>query len=853
MGFFRGSKVGTTGSEPTLTVPAAGTAPPRAHWPQPLPNGLLPSFGPHYAPMPGPPPLNPLLPSPPPAGATPPQNGGWRTSVIRRILALTVCGTFATVVGIVGMMVYYTVALPDPLTLRHKERAPVIRILASDGSVLAERGAAHDFMPLDLLPKQVTDAVVATEDRRFYEHWGVDPAGMARAFFANIRAGRFAQGGSTLTQQLAKNLFLTHERTLTRKVEELLLALWLELRLTKSDILELYLNRVYFGGGAYGIEAASQRYFEKSARELTLAESAVIAGLLKAPSKYSPNASPGAARSRGRSVLKKMLAAGSIRAADEKRALAERIKFAEAKPGKEMNGVEYAVDFVLERMPPLVGAGHAEVVVETTIDADLQKQTHAIVTRKLAAQGESLATSQAAIVVLDVDGGIRALVGGRSYAESQYNRVVKARRQPGSAFKTFVFLAALESGLTPDTVAYDLPLTIEGWSPRNTSGRYQGAMPLRKALAESVNTVAARLQFDLGARRVADIARRLGIKSELREDPSLSLGTSEVSLLELTGSYGVLANGGAAIEPHGIRRVRMSSGRVLYARRATRTEQIIAPAHVGAMNDMLNAALVSGTGRRAALTRHPAAGKTGTTTDFRDAVFVGYTAHYAAGVWVGNDNSKPMNKVMGGGLPAEIWREIMVTAHVGKAPLSLPGTARVPLYVPPEEPASPTSALSENPEVLPWLQPSPIPRTAPVAEAHDAPSRDTSQALGEPAPKPQPMPSRISSRGLAPRILNSSRPAAATPSPLPAAVAPLPATPKSAATAYPQHQIGADFISRAVDGMPLEPSPGGVAGLPHGFDLDAIKQRLKASPVTAQSRPDGMMTLGTKPNSRTQN
>lgn len=831
MGFFRQSKNGASvspqPSSPPGTAPGVSAPAPFAlqhgAWPPPMPHHMLP-FPPVLAHGPGGP--HPL---PPPT----PGKGSRRLARMRLAFSAALLAGVAGTLGIAAMMVYYTIVLPDPLTLRHKERAPVIRILANDGSVLAERGTAHDFMPIDMLPKLVTDAVVATEDRRFYEHWGIDPAGMTRAFFANLRAGRFAQGGSTLTQQLAKNLFLTHDRTIGRKVEELLLALWLEMKLTKSEILELYLNRVYFGAGAYGIESAAQRYFEKSARALTLPEAAVIAGLLKAPSKYAPTASPGAARARGRSVLRKMLDARYISEADERRAHAERVRFAEAKATKEPDGVEYAVDYALEKMPALLGAGHAEVVVETTIDAALQKRTHAIVTKKLAEQGERLETSQAAVVVLDVDGGIRALVGGRSYADSQYNRAVKARRQPGSAFKPFVYLAGLESGLTPETVVYDLPLSIEGWTPRNTTGRYQGAMPLRRALAESVNTVAARLQFDIGARRIADAARRLGIKSDLREDPSLALGTSEVTLLELTGSYGVFANGGSAIVPHIIRRVRMSSGRVLFAQGASRTEQVVLPVHVGAMNDMLNSALTGGTGRRAALVRHPAAGKTGTTTDFRDAVFVGYTAHYVAGVWSGNDNGKPMNKVMGGGLPAEIWREVMVHAHAGKAPLALPGLIRSPS-------SEAVAELATEPQPTPALRPA--------------------EAL--PSQRPRPNPSPVVQRpdaAVIPAITSpiSSQPVAQRPLALPRQTS----APTQRAdgkllqqkvsrpdtTAHPTSRIDEDFIARALDGAKDADQLPAVAGLPSGFDVEAIRQRLKAAPDSSAKSPQGIMTLGAPP------
>jgi penicillin-binding protein 1A len=660
MGIFRkeAGEPGRPAAEPVLPMPPpqAGDARP------PFPFVFF-----RAGPPPGPPPPQ----QPPPAEPPKKRRIPWKT-----LFMVPAAAAAAGLVALGIMLVHYTMVFPDPLALRHKERAPVIRILARDGAVLAERGAAHDYMPVDMLPKHVTDAVVATEDRRFYEHWGVDPYGMIRAVFANLRAGRFAQGGSTLTQQLAKNLFLSPDRTLGRKLEELMLAIWLEVRLSKRDILELYLNQVYFGGGAYGIEAAAHRYFDKSARELNIAEAALIAGLLKAPSKYSPASSPGAARARGRSVVKKMREAGVIGAEDERRAERSRIVFAEAKGNREATGVEYAVDFVLERMPSLIAADHAEIVVETTIDAQLQRRVQQIVQGHLKAQGESLNAGQAAVVVLDTDGGIRALIGGRSYAESQFNRAVKARRQPGSAMKPFVYLTALENGYTPETTAYDLPLSVESWTPRNDNGQYLGAVSLRQALAQSINTVAVRLLLDVGARRVVATAKRLGIKSDLREGASLALGSSELTLLELTGAYGVLGNGGLAIEPHAIRRVRLSSGRVLFARDAQRTQQIVAPAYVGALNEMLSNAVANGTGKRAAIPPQVAAGKTGTTSDFRDAWFVGYTAHLTGGVWIGNDNGHAMVKSMGGNLPATIWHDIMLAAHEGRAPLALPGTSR---------------------------------------------------------------------------------------------------------------------------------------------------------------------------------
>ncbi len=598
---------------------------------------------------------------------------------IKFILLVPILALCMAAAGVGAMFIYYSLTFPDPLTMRAAASGgPVIRILARDGSVLAERGATRDYMPLDLLPKRVTDAVLATEDRRFYEHVGLDPLGLARATYTNLRAGRFAEGGSTLTQQLAKNLFLTSERTLERKVEELVLALWLELKLTKNDILELYLNRVYFGGGVHGIEAAAQRYFGKSARELSLAEAAVIAGLLKAPSKYSPSSSPMQATARGRVVLGKMRDAGFITAEEEDAARGEQVRFSSTFRLAERAGAGYAADYVMENLPPIDAGKGAEIVVETTIDAALQRRAGEVVSKALAQQGDTLAASQAAVAVVANDGAVRALIGGRSYPDSQFNRAVKARRQPGSAFKPIVYLAALEAGFTPDKVVNDEPITAAGWTPRNENGRYIGPVSVRDALAQSINTVAVRLLLEVGVKKVWATARRLGIKSELRQDASLALGTSEVSLLELTGAYSAFANGGYVHEPYAIRRVRTSAGRVLYAKVDARFEPSFGAKNIGAMNDMLQATLVSGTGRRAALPLHPAAGKTGTSQDFRDAWFVGYTAYLTGGVWVGNDHNQAMNRVMGGNLPAEIWRQIMLAAHQNKPPRTLPdgsGTA----------------------------------------------------------------------------------------------------------------------------------------------------------------------------------
>jgi penicillin-binding protein 1A len=604
--------------------------------------------------------------------------------------------TVTASLAMAGAFVYYTATIPDPAAMRHKQRAPVVRILARDGALLAERGGAAPFVPVDLLPRHLIDAVLATEDRRFFRHRGVDPSGLGRAILANVRARRMVQGGSTITQQLAKNVFLTSERTLARKLQELVLALWLEMRLGKPEILELYLNRVYFGGGAYGVEAAAQRFFGKSAKDVSLAEATVLAGLLKAPSRYSPAWNPTLARERGAEVLASMVEAGFASPIDRELNAVAELRFAEPQVMRGETGVEYAVDAALERLPALVAGDEREVIVETSIDGALQRRAQQLVHDLIAVEGRSVEASQAALVLMDLDGGIVGLVGGRSWGESQFNRALKARRQPGSSFKPFVYLAALESGLTPDSVVQDLPILGKGWSPGNDDGRFRGPVTLREGLSRSINTVAVRLHMKIGARKTAEAARRLGIRSDLRPDATLALGTSEVTLTELAGAYGALASGGRLIEPHIVKRVRTGSGRVLYERPKEDGRMVVAAEHVGALNDMLNASLISGTGKRAAIPLHPACGKTGTTQEFRDAWFVGYTAHFIGGVWVGNDDRRPMHRVMGGSLPARLWHDIMRIAHEGRAPVALPGTVPVPPSVRTGAPRSPHGAASRN-------------------------------------------------------------------------------------------------------------------------------------------------------------
>ena len=574
-----------------------------------------------------------------------------------------------------GAVVYFISQVPDPILATLDDRPPNLTILAADGTVLAERGLRRGHVRLEKLPPYLINAVIATEDRRFYSHFGIDPIGLARAMVRNAVAGSVIEGGSTITQQLAKNLFLKPDRTIKRKLEELIYAIWLEQRFNKDEILELYLNRVYFGGGTYGVEAAARYYFDKSARAVTLPQAALLAGLLKAPSRYAPTNSVSLASTRLDDVLDKMVDAGFL---TEEEARAAQSQPLGLRARDDVTGYPYAVDWVAEVLPTLVGEPDGDLIVDTTIDAKIQRNAQSALRNKLDTEGAHLRIGEGAIVVLDRAGGVKALVGGRSYWTSPFDRALKGHRQPGSAFKPFVYLAALESGYTPDSVETDQPISVAGWVPKNYTNRYRGVVSLRQAMADSINTVAVKLAADVGLWRVTRTARRLGIQSKLHDNPSIALGTAEVTPIELTGAYVPFANGGYAVTPHIIARVRNGEGAVLY-RRKERPQQVVALAYVGAMNDMMNAGITRGTGAAAAIPLHIAAGKTGTSQASRDAWFVGYTAHYVAGIWVGNDDNSPMKKVTGGTVPAELWHEIMVSAHETLEPRPLPGT-RMPGY-----------------------------------------------------------------------------------------------------------------------------------------------------------------------------
>ncbi|WFU40929.1 penicillin-binding protein 1A [Bradyrhizobium sp. CB82] len=576
------------------------------------------------------------------------------------------------VIAVIGVVIWVGAHLPPIQSLEIPKRPPTIQIVGIDGSVLAQRGEmAGANVSLKDLPPYLPKAFIAIEDRRFYSHFGIDPVGILRAAVTNVLHRGVSQGGSTLTQQLAKNLFLTQERTMQRKLQEAELAIWLERKHSKNEILELYLNRVYFGSGAYGVEAAAQKYFGKSAKNVTIAEAAMLAGLVKSPSRLAPNRNPEGAEARAQVVLTAMADAKFITEAQAQASIghpATNVKPAGA------GTVNYVADWIGEVLDDLVGQIDQSITVETTIDPKLQNVAEAAIIDELAAKSVKFNVSQGALVAMTPDGAVRALVGGRNYSESQYNRAVTAKRQPGSSFKPFVYLTALEQGLTPDTIRQDAPIEVKGWKPENYTHEYFGAVTLTQALAMSLNTVAIRLGLEVGPKNVVRTAHRLGISSKLEPNASIALGTSEVSVVELVGAYAPFANGGFAMSPHVVTRIKTLEGKLLYMRQPDERNQVIEPRYVAMMNTMMRETLISGTAKKAEIPGWMAAGKTGTSQDYRDAWFIGYTANLVTGVWLGNDDNSPTKKATGGGLPVEVWSRFMRTAHEGVPVASLPNS-----------------------------------------------------------------------------------------------------------------------------------------------------------------------------------
>ena len=632
-------------------------------------------------------------------------------SPLRRLVYWSLVLGLWAVIAAVGIIAFAVSTLPPIQSLEVPKRPPTVEIAGTDGRTLVMRGemSGRD-VSIKELPTYLPRAFVAIEDRRFFSHYGVDPIGLLRATAANVLHRGVSQGGSTLTQQLAKNRFLTQQRTLWRKMQEAVLALWLERKFSKTEILELYLNRVYFGSGAYGVEAAAQKYFGKPAREVKIAEAAMLAGLVKSPSRLAPSRNPDGAARRAQAVLTAMTELGFVTETMAKAALAQPARAVKPAGGS----INYVADWIMDVLDDLVGRVDQDLVVETSIDPVLQAAAEKALVDELALKGQKFDVAQGAVVAVTPEGAVRAMVGGKNYAESQFNRAVAAKRQPGSAFKPFVYLTALERGLTPDSVREDKPVALKGWKPENYGHEYHGPVTLTQALSHSLNTVSVRLTLEVGPGAVAKTAYRLGIASKLDANPSLALGTSEVSLLELTCAYAPFANGGNAITPHVVERVRTRAGKMLYARAPQPLGRIIEPRYVAMMNAMMRETLVSGTAQKAQFPGWPAAGKTGTSQDFRDAWFIGYTGHLVTGVWVGNDDSSPTKKATGGSIPVDVWSQFMRAAHQGVAVASLPGLAGSASFasaLPNAAPPNPTSDGQLGPQASGQaVRPQPIDR-----------------------------------------------------------------------------------------------------------------------------------------------
>ncbi len=644
----------------------------------------------------------------------------WRRAAHRAFGLFLWCGALAmTSAGALMIATLGVVAeIPDLETVSASPSRPSVVYLDAQGREIARRGpVVAPPIEIEDLPPYLIDAVLAVEDRRFYDHPGLDPIGLMRAAFANVRAGRVVQGGSTITQQLAKNLFLDNQRTVSRKFQEAVLALWLETRYSKSEILEMYLNNVYFGAGAWGIEAAAQRYFGRSAADVSLAEAAILAGLLKAPSRYSPTNDSTRAADRAMVVLDLMVETGRITQAERDAALNEPVAVRlSADPGLAGHYIDWIAPFARDFQT----AGESAIIVETTLDLDMQAAAEHAAAELINEEARARGAQEVALIAMEGDGAVRAMVGGRDYAASQFNRATQARRQPGSAFKAFVYAAAFEAGLAPWDVRTDAPISLGDWSPANYDQEFAGDMTLRDAFARSINTVAVRVAEEVGRDRVARLARRMGMRSDIEPTRSMALGSHEVTLEELTAAYAPFANGGYAVEPYGILRIRRINGEIVWEREAPEFERVLSDRARRLMNDMLASVVEGGTGRAAHLPDREAGGKTGTTNDFRDAWFIGYVPGFAAGVWIGADDFAPMDRLTGGALPARVWREFMITALDGAPirPLDRPARTRA-------------VATREPPPAPPVRRPSPE-RAAPPPSEPEASDEGGVETMTEP-------------------------------------------------------------------------------------------------------------------------
>ncbi len=588
--------------------------------------------------------------------SAPKRERGWFFKLVRFGVICGVIGLLA-LIGAVG---FAWSSLPEYSTLKTRESlGQVIRVRATDGTILLSLGPIYgEWIEYKEIPPIMVDAMVAVEDRRFRSHLGVDPMAIARSAKIRYEKGRWTQGGSTITQQLARNIFLTNTKTFARKGREILLALAMERKYSKDQILELYLNRVYFGGGAYGIDAASRRFFDHPAKTLNLSEAAIIAGLVKAPSAYSPTADAQAAIGRAGVVLGVMQEVGKITAAQAQAAKPSDVKLA---PEPKQNSVRYFTDWALPQLEMMIDETSAPIDVWTTLDIGMQRAADNAI------RANTPAGAQGALVSMDRDGAVRAMVGGKDYVASIYNRATQAVRQPGSAFKLFVYLAALESGMTVDSQFVDEPVDIDGWKPRNSSGRFSGTMTMRTAFANSINTVAAKIGSEVGTGSISNMARRFGISTPVNTQPSMVLGTSDTRLIDMTRAFAAVSAKGVGVAPYGIVKVTAMDGKLLYQHQPDTSRILVEPWVAAGITDLLQTAVNTGTGRAAQIGR-PVAGKTGTTSSNKDGWFLGFSSGLTTGVWMGRDDARAVNGLQGGRAPASAFAAFMRVA-VAKRPV----------------------------------------------------------------------------------------------------------------------------------------------------------------------------------------
>jgi len=577
---------------------------------------------------------------------------------VRLIAVLIVIGGL----GAAGLGVHLARSLPDLNVIEPAPRSGEVVLLDREGRTIARRGqSTRAVIEADRLPQNLADAVIAVEDRRFYSHFGIDLIGTTRALVANLRAGRVVQGGSTITQQLAKNLFLSPERTYERKAQEVMLAFWLEHRFSKDEILALYLNRVYFGAGAWGAEAAARRYFGKPASDLSIGEAALLAGLLKAPSRYAPTNNASRASVRATVVLDLMYATGRINEDERIRAASTPIRVSR---GSSSPGAGWFADWVMTQVRELAPGQDGDLIVRTTLDVNAQRAAEAALDLGLETPDWARGAREGALVALDSQGGVRAMVGGHDYARAPFNRAVSAHRQPGSAFKPFVYVAAFEGGLRPDDLFMDQPVSYGDWSPQNYNDRYEGEITLERAFARSSNAVAVQVAESTGRGWVLRTARRMGVSSPLENTHALSLGAYEVTPIELAAAYLPFMNGGRRAAPYAILSVRNDAGETLYEQTPVRGEQVLADRVLRDMDRLFDAAVRDGTARSAQVEGRLVRGKTGTTNDSRDAWFAGWMDGLTAVVWMGNDDFSPTQDAVGGAGPARVFARFMSAAPV---------------------------------------------------------------------------------------------------------------------------------------------------------------------------------------------